>query len=337
MSSFEINKIVGAVLLAVLSLVVIGKVGDNLVSTGGGHGGGEGAGHGGEVMTASAPAPKKPEPLEPIVGRLASASADDGQKVFNKCKSCHTVDNGGKNGIGPNLWGIVGRQVAGHEGFGYSDALKAMSDKSWTYSMLNGFLHKPRDYAKGTKMTFAGLSKVSDRADVVAYLRTLSDSPAPLPTQAEIDEAMKAYEEAKAPPAEEAAHATATAAPAAEAAPQAAAAAPKVPVAEMVAQADADKGKRVFNKCKACHTIEQGGKNGIGPNLWKVVGRQPGTHEGFKYSDALTGLKDPWTLESLSAFLLKPKDYAPGTKMTFVGLKKDSDRANLLAFLQTLQ
>lgn len=337
MSSLELNKVAGSVLLAVLATVVIGKIGDNLVSTGGGHGGG--GEHG--ATTASAPAPKKEEPLEPILGMLASADPAAGEKVFAKCKSCHTVEKGGPNGIGPDLWGVVGRAPGTHEGFNYSDALKALSDTKWTYSNLNGFIHKPREYAKGTKMTFAGLPKTSDRANVVAYLRTLADTPEPLPTQAEIDEANRKYEEAKqaleAPaPTADAGHGAAAGGQQAAATPEQPAE-PAVPIAEQVAQADPSKGERVFAKCKACHSVEKGGPNKIGPNLWGVVGRAPASHEGFNYSDAMQAHKgDTWTIENLNAFLHKPKDYAPGTKMTFAGLSKDSDRANLLAYLKTL-
>ncbi|MEX2453998.1 MAG: cytochrome c family protein, partial [Rhodospirillaceae bacterium] len=179
MSSLEINKVAGSVLLAVLAMVVIGKIGDNLVSVGDGHGGG----HGGErTASASAPAPKVEEPLEPIVGMLASADPAAGERVFAKCRSCHTVDKGGRNGIGPNLWGVVGASPGTHEGFSYSPAITSMSDGQWTYARLNAFVHKPREFAEGTKMVFAGLPRTADRANVVAYLRTLSDSPAPLPT-----------------------------------------------------------------------------------------------------------------------------------------------------------
>ncbi len=339
MSSFELNKVVGAVLLAVLVLVVIGKIGDNLVTTGGGHGGG---GHGAGEVVASAPAkPKEFDGPQPILGLIASADAAKGAKIFNKCKACHTVDNGGKNGIGPNLYGVVNAAPGTHEGFGYSDALAGLKDKPWTYANLNLFLLKPRDYAKGTKMTFAGLSKPSDRAETIAYLRTLAESPAPLPTQADIAAEQKAYDDAKAAfeaanqPAAAAAKPAETAQAAAPA--QMAAAAPAKPVADLIAGGDVEKGKRVFNKCKACHTVDNGGKNGIGPNLYGIVGQAPGSREGFKYSDALTGLKDkPWTYENLWAFLTKPKDYAKGTKMTFAGLSKESDLANVLAYLRSL-
>ncbi|CAN0594882.1 unnamed protein product, partial [Laminaria digitata] len=111
---------------------------------------------------------------------VANGDVERGKRVFNKCKSCHTVDKGGKNGIGPNMWNIVNAKKASHDGFKYSKALEAMADTTWTFDNLNDFLLKPRDYAKGTKMTFAGLRKDSDRANVIAYLRTLADTPAPL-------------------------------------------------------------------------------------------------------------------------------------------------------------
>ena len=271
---------------------------------------------------------------------LASADVEAGKRVFAKCKSCHSVEQGGKNGIGPNLWNVVNANKASHEGFSYSDALKGMSDTKWTYSNLNAFLEKPREYAKGTKMSFAGLNKTADRANVVAYLRTLSDTPAPLPTQAEIDAAMKALEDAKAEATaavEQVAEKTAGAAGAAtEAAPETAAA-PQKPIAELVAAGDVEKGKRVFNKCKACHTVDKGGKNGIGPNLWGIVNAPKAHHEGFKYSAALEGMSDTkWTYANLDAFLTKPRDYAKGTKMTFAGLSKESERADLIAYLRTL-
>lgn len=337
MSSLELNKAVGSVLFAVLAMVVIGKIGDNLVSTGGGHGGGHGAAGGEQGATAAAPVAKKPEPLAPILGMLASADVKAGEQVFAKCKACHTVDKGGRNTIGPNLWGIVGRAPASHEGFAYSDALKGKSGAPWDYSNLNEFLHKPSAYAKGTKMSFAGISKTSDLANVVAYLRTLADSPAPLPSQADIDAANAAYEAAKAAAAAPAPAPVPAQGAATPAAPQAAAAAAEKPIAELMASADAAKGERAFAKCKACHTVNEGGKNGIGPNLWGIVGRTPGTVAGFSYSDAMKAHSDkPWTIETLSEFLESPKDYAKGTKMSFVGLKKAGERADVIAYLKTL-
>ena len=102
---------------------------------------------------------------------LASADPAAGEKVFGKCKACHKVD--GSNGTGPHLNGVINRAKASVSDFGYSEALLAMAADSWTPENMNGFLENPKGYAPGTKMSFAGLPKVEDRANVVAYLATL--------------------------------------------------------------------------------------------------------------------------------------------------------------------
>ena len=182
MSSFELNKIIGALLMVILVTVVIGKIGDNLVSTGGEHGGSHAKKSGKEkaVTVAKAKAPKKKQPLQPVLGMLTTADAIAGKKVFAKCKACHTTGKNKRNGIGPNLWNVVNRAPASMAAFKYSKALKGISAKPWSYENLNAFLAKPRDYVKGTKMSFVGLKKVKDRANVIAFLRNLSDTPAPL-------------------------------------------------------------------------------------------------------------------------------------------------------------
>ena len=179
MSSFELNKIVGSVLLCALILLVIGKIGDNLVG-GGGHGGHEAAG---PVVAAipAAPVPAAaPVPEVPFAVLLVNGDIDRGKKVFNKCKACHTTTDGGKNGIGPNLWNVVNGVPGSREGFNYSNAMEGLSDKPWNYENLNAFLTKPKTYAKGTKMTFVGLKKAKDRANVIFFLRSLSATPAPI-------------------------------------------------------------------------------------------------------------------------------------------------------------
>ncbi len=105
--------------------------------------------------------------------------------------------------------------------------------------------------------------------------------------------------------------------------------------AELLASADVVKGEKTFGKCKACHKVDDG-KNATGPYLYGVVGRAQASAVGFKYSDALASLGGTWTPEELDAFITSPKTYAPGTKMSFKGLSKPTDRANLIAYLETL-
>ncbi|MDP6786316.1 MAG: cytochrome c family protein [Rhodospirillales bacterium] len=126
---------------------------------------------------ASAPAPAAPAGIADL---MALASAEAGTKQFKKCKACHTTNKGGKNRVGPNLWDVVGRTKAAQSGFRFSDALKGKGG-AWTYDDLDRYLAKPKDFVPGTKMSFAGLKKAADRADVILYLRSLSDTPKPLP------------------------------------------------------------------------------------------------------------------------------------------------------------
>ena len=113
------------------------------------------------------------------------------------------------------------------------------------------------------------------------------------------------------------------------------AAGPEKSIGELLAQADPAAGEKVFGKCKACHGAESGGANKVGPNLWDVVGRAKAAAPGFSYSAALSGKGGEWTYENLNAFLAAPKEYAPGNKMTFAGLKAADDRAAVIAWLRT--
>ena len=132
---------------------------------------------------ATTPVNKGPEP---ILALLASADIEAGIKVAKKCTACHEFDADGKNKTGPMLWNIVDASKGMKDGFNYSDALVGMGG-AWDYEALNAFLYKPKAYIKGTKMNFAGLKKPSDRANMIAYLRSLADTPVALPTEAEID------------------------------------------------------------------------------------------------------------------------------------------------------
>jgi len=119
--------------------------------------------------------------VAPIAPLLAKADVAKGQADTKACQACHDFTKGGPNKVGPNLWGVLDRPIASHPGFTYSDALKAKSGDKWTFENLNHFIHKPKDFAPGTKMGFAGLKDDQKRADVILYLHSLSDNPVPLP------------------------------------------------------------------------------------------------------------------------------------------------------------
>ena len=121
------------------------------------------------------------EAEKPIEFYLATADVAHGQQVFNKCMACHNAEKGGANQLGPNLWDVIGEPIAqGKGGFAFSDALKKVGG-TWNFDNLSKWLDSPKAFAPGTKMTFAGLSKPEDRANVIAYLNQQSDSPKPMP------------------------------------------------------------------------------------------------------------------------------------------------------------
>jgi len=119
--------------------------------------------------------------FQEIAGLLQNASPEAGQAAFKRCSTCHTPEKGGRNMTGPNLWGIVGRPKGSQEGFNYSAAMKEKGGE-WTYEDLANFIHNPRAFIPGTKMAFAGIRDNAEIADLLAYLRTLSDNPPPLPS-----------------------------------------------------------------------------------------------------------------------------------------------------------
>ncbi len=176
-TSLEGNKIVAAILTAGVTFGLAGVVGRLLVHPTMPH-------HTamavpGEVTAA--PTPAAAPALDPITPLLASADVAAGQQIAQRqCASCHTFNEGGRAAVGPNLYGIVGAKHAHMDGFNYSPALRGMADKPWTYEELNAWVHSPRAYAPGNRMSYAGLNNAQQRANLIAYLRSISPSaPAP--------------------------------------------------------------------------------------------------------------------------------------------------------------
>lgn len=179
MDSFEVNKIIGA-LLAVLTFalglhILIGELYKTKPPAQ--------MGFSVQVQTQTAAAAAPAEAARPIAEIMREADASRGQAAFRPCAACHTVDKGGRNGTGPNLWDTYGGRKAHIDGFNYSQALRAAAaaGQQWNAEELYRFLEAPSRYLRGTTMSFAGISRSGARADLVAYLRSLSDAPKPLP------------------------------------------------------------------------------------------------------------------------------------------------------------
>ena len=176
MDSFEINKIVAAVLMVVLLVIGIGKVSDTIFHV-------EKPKTPGYVVDVDQVATASTEKVEEkidITAFMAMGDVASGKKVFKKCTACHSINKDGANKIGPALYNVVGRQVGGVSDYKYSKALTEYK-KTWTFDELNGFLIKPAKWIKGTKMAYAGLSSETDRASLIKYLNQNSDNPLPLP------------------------------------------------------------------------------------------------------------------------------------------------------------
>ena len=179
MDSFEINKIIAAVLMVALLVIAIGKVSDLVFHVEKPKTPGY-AVEVAEVSNSSATTKEMVETKVDISALLAMGDLELGEKVFKKCAACHSIIKGGKNNIGPALYNVVGRKVGAVTDYKYSKSL-ASYDKEWTFEELNGYLIKPAKWIKGTKMAFAGLRKEKDRASVIKYLNQNSDNPLPLP------------------------------------------------------------------------------------------------------------------------------------------------------------
>ena len=187
MSGLEVNKILAAIIMAILIVVIIGHIGNLIVDV-------EHKKHGShdeknetayridvpELADNTKVVLKKVEVIEPISSLLMNASLEKGKKLFKKCGTCHNYEKDSANKVGPNLWNIIDRPKASISGFAYSKSLAEFGG-NWSYEEIAEFLYKPKKYIKGTKMNFAGLKKVEDRANLVLFLREQSNNPVPLP------------------------------------------------------------------------------------------------------------------------------------------------------------
>ena len=180
MDSFELNKVIAAILMVALLIIGIGKLSNVIFHVEKP----ETPGYSVEIeQTTTLNTVVSSETTEEKIDIAALISMGDlatGEKVFKKCAACHSIVKGGKNNIGPALYNVVGRQVGAVNDYKYSKALSGYG-KEWTFEELNGYLLKPAKWIKGTKMAFAGLRKEKDRASVILYLNQNSDNPKPLP------------------------------------------------------------------------------------------------------------------------------------------------------------
>lgn len=311
MDSFEWNKIAGAVLAAFLVIMGISTLGGDLFTK-----------HKPEkpvyeiqgVEAEGGASPTATAVAYDLGTLLKTADPAKGEAAFKKCATCHSIEKGGAAKTGPNLWGIVGSHHAHMNGFAYSEAMKAKAAEVWTFALLDQYIENPKAAIPGNKMSFAGLSRPEDRAHILAYLNKNSDSPLPYPEAKPLPVAAAPSEAAPAPT------------------PQPAADAPFF--ASLVAGASAEKGAQTFKKCAVCHTVEKGGANKTGPNLWGIVGSHHAHMANFNYSGSLKSKNaDIWSIDALNAYLENPKAAIPGNKMAFAGLSKAEDRAAVIAYL----
>ena len=179
MDSFELNKIIAAILMVVLLIIGLGKIADGVFHVKKPQKLGYKVEIENQPTSATSLTSKVVAKID-IAALMAQGDAETGEVIFKKCAACHSINKGGRNKIGPALYNVVGRKVGSVDDYKYSKTLASYA-KDWTFEELNGFLKKPSAYLKGTKMSYAGLRKEKERASVIKYLNQKSDSPKELP------------------------------------------------------------------------------------------------------------------------------------------------------------
>ncbi len=309
-----VNKILGALLAGGIVLWAGVHISDGLMSTSPPEKAAINIAGGGAAAVVAAVATGIPS----INNLIPKANVEQG-KTFagQQCVACHSLNKGGANGVGPNLWGVMNAPMFGSAGYAYSSAAKGKAKGNWSYHRMNEWLYDPAKYVPGTRMTYGGIKNTNIRADVVAYLRSLSSSPIPLPKPKAV---------------------VAAAAGAGKTAPTAAAesaggGAP--PIASLYAAASVSAGQGFFaQQCAACHSINKGGANGVGPNLYGVMQDKMFAKAGYGFSSAVKSkAAGNWTPHLMNQWLYNPMKYAPGTRMSYPGIKSNQMRANVIAYL----
>ena len=253
---------------------------------------------------------------------VADADPKKGQSAGQVCTACHNVTKGGGVLVGPPLWDVVDRDKGSVAGFDYSKGLKDKGGK-WTIADLDAWLTKPAAYIPGTKMGYPGEADEKKRAALIAWLRSLSDSPKPLPKTAAAEKPVQTADAKAGDVKSDAGNGPGEAAG-------------EAVFLKMIGESDTKKGQSAAQVCSACHNFKKGAGSLIGPALWDVVNRKKGSVTGFDYSAGLKAKGGEWTFDDLNAWLTNPQKYIPGTKMGYAGEPSQKRRAEIIAFLRTL-